>query len=186
MELVGATDDLRAPSVDPPGVIPSMSGVARPSDGRTDFDFLIGEWSVWNRRLRERLAGCTDWEEFPGTCRARRILDGLGNLDEFTLERASGRVEAVTVRLYDPGSREWSIYWAASTGHGRFDVPVVGGFDGPVGEFHSQEPFEGRHIFNRFTWTVRSADSCRWEQAYSTDGGRTWETNWVMELTRRR
>ena len=154
-------------------------------DGRADFDFLIGEWSVQNRRLRERLAGCTEWEEFPSTCRARRVLDGLGNLDEFTLEPESGRVHAMTVRLYDPASREWSIYWAASTGSGRFDVPMVGRFDGSRGEFYSQEVYAGRHVFNRFIWTVRGADSCRWEQAYSADGGRSWETNWVMEFTRR-
>jgi hypothetical protein len=153
-------------------------------DGRTDFDFLIGHWTVHNRRLRERLKGCTEWEEFQSNCRARAILGGLGNLDEFTLERASGRVEAITVRLYNPAAREWSIYWAAS-GSGRFDVAMVGRFEGPRGEFYSQEIFEGRHIFNRFIWTVRSPGSCRWEQAYSEDGGKTWETNWIMEFVRR-
>jgi hypothetical protein len=151
-------------------------------DGRSDFDFLIGDWMVHNRRLRERLKGCTEWEEFAGTCRARAILGGLGNMDEFTLERATGWVHAITVRLFSPASREWNIYWAA--GNGRFDVPMVGRFDGPRGEFFSQEIFEGRHIFNRFIWTVQSPVACRWEQAYSADGGKTWETNWVMEFAR--
>jgi len=154
-------------------------------DGRTDFDFLIGSWTVRNRRLKERLRGCVDWEEFESTCRARAILGGLGNMDEFTLERASGRVEAITVRLYNPMSREWSIYWAATTGAGRFDVPMVGRFEGRRGEFFSQEVFEGRHIFTRFIWTADTPETCHWEQAYSADGGKSWETNWTMEFTRR-
>jgi hypothetical protein len=139
---------------------------------------------VHNRRLVERLKGSTYWEEFFSTCHARPILGGLGNMDEFTLERASGRILAITVRLYDPGSGEWSIYWAASPGRGRFDVPMVGRFDGQRGEFYSQEVFEDRHIFNRFIWTVQGSAACRWEQAYSTDGGRSWETNWTMDFTR--
>ena len=153
-------------------------------DGSRDFDFLFGSWRVHNRRLVERLKGSTEWEEFPSACHARPILGGLGNMDEFILERASGRVVAITVRLYDPVSGEWSIYWAASPGRGRFDLPMVGRFDGPRGEFYSQEAFEDRHIFSRFIWTVEGADACRWEQAYSTDGGRSWETNWTMAFTR--
>jgi hypothetical protein len=153
-------------------------------DGRSDFDFLFGSWKVRNRRLRERLKGCTEWEEFESRCRARPILGGLGNMDEFVLERASGRVEAVTVRLYNPAAGEWSIYWAAGTGAGRFDVPMVGRFDGPRGEFFSHEVFEGRHILARFIWAVTSPDACRWEQSYSADGGKTWETNWTMEFSR--
>jgi hypothetical protein len=153
-------------------------------DGRADFDFLIGSWTVRNRRLAERLKGCADWEEFESTCQARAILGGLGNMDEFTMDRASGRVPAVTLRLFNPANGEWSIYWAASTGNGRLDAPMVGRFKGPRGEFFSQEVFEGRHIFNRFIWTVEAPGSCRWEQAYSADGGKTWETNWIMEFTR--
>jgi hypothetical protein len=145
---------------------------------------LFGEWSVQNRRLKERLRGCTEWETFSNTCRARRILGGLGNMDELSLDIASGRVEAVTVRLYNPATGEWSIYWAANTGKGRFDVPMVGRFEDGVGRFYAQEVFEGRHIFNRFIWTVLGADACRWEQAFSDDGGKTWETNWVMEFER--
>jgi hypothetical protein len=153
-------------------------------DGRADFDFLIGSWAVRNRRLAERLKGCADWEEFESTCQARAILGGLGNMDEFTMDRASGRVLAVTLRLFNPANGEWSIYWAASTGNGRLDVPMVGRFEGQRGEFFSQEVFEGRHVFNRFIWTVEAPGSCRWEQAYSADGGKTWETNWIMEFAR--
>jgi hypothetical protein len=161
-----------------------MTTSEHPRDGRADFDFLFGSWKVHNRRLKERLRGSTEWEEFLSACRVRPILSGLGNMDEFTIDAPAGRLEAVTVRLYNTASREWSIYWAASPGGGRFDVPMVGQFDGPRGEFYSQEVFEGRHIFNRFIWTVLSANACRWEQAFSVDGGRTWETNWIMNFTR--
>lgn len=154
------------------------------NDGSRDFDFLFGSWTVHNRRLVARLQGSTEWEEFPSTCRARPILGGLGNIDEFTLDRSSGRILATTVRLYDPVSGDWSIYWATNPGRGRFDVPMVGRFDGPRGEFYAQEVFQERHIFSRFIWTVGGPDACRWEQGYSADGGRSWETNWTMEFTR--
>jgi hypothetical protein len=161
-----------------------MTGSVPAGHGRADFDFLFGTWRVQNRRLKARLQGSAEWEEFRSTCRARPILGGSGNLDEFTIDAPSGRIEAVTVRLYSPTTGEWSIYWSASPGSGRFDVPMVGRFEGPRGEFYSQEVFQGRHIFNRFIWTVISRDACRWEQAYSDDGGRTWETNWVMYFAR--
>jgi hypothetical protein len=95
-------------------------------DGRKDFDFLIGSWKIQKRRLKDRLKGCTEWEEFQGTSEVRHILGGLGNTDELTMNRASGRVHAVTVRLYDPAAREWSIYWVASSSPGTLDVPMVG------------------------------------------------------------
>jgi hypothetical protein len=154
------------------------------TDGRRDFDFLIGTWKIQHRRLKERLKGCAEWEEFEGTGKVRSILGGLGNVDELIMHRASGKVQAITVRLYNPATREWSIYWTASSNPGRMDVPMVGKFDGPRGEFYSQEVFEGRHIFNRFIWNVDSSDSCHWEQAFSADGGKTWETNWTMKFTR--
>jgi len=153
-------------------------------DGRKDFDFLIGSWKIRHRRLKERLKGCIEWEEFEGTSEVRSIRDGLGNMDELTMNRASGRVQAVTVRLYNPATREWSIYWVASSSPGRLDVPMIGKFDGSRGKFFSQEVFEGRHIFNRFVWTVNSPNACRWEQAFSADGGKTSETNWTMEFIR--
>jgi len=163
-----------------------MTNKSGKHDGRTDFDFLIGIWNVQHRRLKERLKGCTEWEEFGGTGTVRHILGGLGNMDEFTMDRTSGRVQAVTVRLYNPVHDEWSIYWATDSRPGRMDVPMVGRFNGSQGEFFSQELFEGRHIFSRFIWTPNSAEACHWEQAFSDDGGKNWETNWTMTFTRQR
>jgi hypothetical protein len=152
-------------------------------DGRTDFDFFLCRWHVRNRRLRERLKGSTDWEEFEGTTLAHQILGGLGNLDEITLERASGRLEGMTVRLYDPRSQEWSLYWA-DTVQGSLQAPMIGSFKDGRGEFYAQEIFEGQHIFSRFIWSNITASSCRWEQAFSVNGGQSWETNWIMEFIR--
>ena len=160
-----------------------MSASETPHDGRTDFDFFTGKWKVHHRRLRERLKGSTAWEEFGGVVTNKKILRGLGNLDEVYMERETGPMEAVTLRLFDPKSGQWTIHWADSvTGH--LITPMIGEFRNGRGEFYSQEPFEGKAIFNRFIWSGLTPTSCRWEQAFSADGGVTWETNWVMEFTR--
>lgn len=155
----------------------------REQDGRADFDFLIGRWHDHHRRLRERLKGSTSWEEFEGTTVHRNILGGLSNISEHLLDRASGRLEAISLRFFDPRSQQWSIYWADSV-RGTLDTPMIGGFTQGRGEFYAQEVFEGRHIFSRFIWSDITPTSCHWEQAFSADGGKTWETNWIWELTR--
>lgn len=153
------------------------------NDGRNDFDFLIGAWRVHHRRLKERLNGCTEWEQFTGDTVARKILDGLGNLDENVLHRETGTVHAISLRVFNPVSKEWSIYWSTNL-TGTVDVPMVGGFQDGRGEFYSQELFQGRHIYDRFIWSKITANSAQWEQAFSEDGGKTWETNWIMEFER--
>jgi hypothetical protein len=160
-----------------------VAETATERDGRTDFDFLFGRWTGHNRRLRERLKGCTDWEEFEGILEVRPILNGLGNVDEVVFERESGPTRGVTLRLYNPVSRQWSIYWADSVS-GVLQDPMIGEFRDGRGEFYSQEPFEGRAIFSRFIWSVFNESSCRWEQAFSADGGKHWETNWVCDFRR--
>lgn len=152
-------------------------------DGRNDFDFLIGSWKVHHRRLKERLKDCIEWEEFEGDTVVRKILSGLGNMDENIIQRATGSVHAITLRLFNPESKEWSLYWATDV-TGTLEVPMIGDFRDGRGEFYSQEVFEGRHIFSRFIWSEIQANSCKWEQAFSIDGGKTWETNWVMTFER--
>jgi hypothetical protein len=154
-------------------------------DGRHDFDFFIGSWKISHRRLRERLKGSTDWEIFTGYSDARKILGGLGNMDEGRFEGEFGTLHAITVRLFNPTSQEWFIYWAASNRPtGEFDVPMIGKFENGVGTFYAQETHAGKHVYSRFIWTVSSADRCHWEQALSEDGGTTWETNWTMDFDR--
>ncbi len=153
------------------------------NDGRNDFDFLIGTWKVHHRRLVERLKGSTDWEEFDGDTVDRKIMDGLGNLDENILHRNTGSIHAISLRVFNPQSKEWSIHWSTNL-TGALEVPMIGGFQDGRGEFYSQEVFEDRHIYNRFIWSKIRANSCQWEQAFSMDGGKTWETNWMMEFER--
>ena len=153
------------------------------NDGRNDFDFLLGTWKVHHRILAGRLKGSTDWKDFNGDMVNGKILNGMGNLDENIIHWQTGPVHAVALRFFDPKSKEWSIYWASEL-TGTLDVPVIGGFKDGRGEFYSQEVFEGRHIYSRFIWSKITADSCQWEQAFSEDGGKTWETNWIMEFER--
>lgn len=153
-------------------------------DGRNDFDFFIGNWIGYNRRLRERLVGSNEWEEFTGHSVVRKILAGMGNFDEVTFVREAGQMEGATLRLYNPDTQEWSIYWASSAGANHLFPPMIGKFENGVGKFYAHEPYNGRHIFSRFIWTSADENNCRWEQAFSTDGGATWETNWTADFVR--
>jgi len=157
--------------------------VGRPRDGQADFDFWFGSWSVHNRKLRERLKGSDVWDEFEGTVVARPVWGGKGNADEYEADGPSGHIQAMTLRLYDPRSRQWRIHWATSD-TGTLDTPMIGSFEDGRGEFYDQEMWEGRSIYVRFIWSDITPTSCRWEQAFSPDGGKTWETNWIMEMTR--
>ncbi len=121
------------------------------NDGRHDFDFLLGTWKVHHRTLKKRLNGSTDWTEFEGDMVSRKILNGIGNIDENLIHGSTGVVQAIALRLFNPQSREWSIYWSTDQ-TGKMDVPVIGGFQNGRGEFYSQEIFEGRHIYSRFIW----------------------------------
>ena len=147
-----------------------------------DFDFWMGSWKVRNRRLRERLAGSTKWDEFEATAVARPLLGGIGNEDVFRTDFAGG-FTGMSFRFFDTAARRWSIYWADSR-KGKLEPPVVGGFDGDVGCFEGTDTFDGRPIRVRFLWSRVTTPSPRWEQAFSEDGGKTWETNWVMDMER--
>ncbi len=154
-----------------------------PHDGRTDFDFLIGRWNIHHRRLREWFKGSTDWDEFEGRAVDRYILGGAGSISEVTLQLASGHIEGMTIRLFDPKAQQWSVYWINGS-NGILTSPMIGTFKDGIGKFYAQEVIEGRHIFSRFLWSDITTTSCHWEQAFSEDGGSTWETNWIMDLSR--
>jgi hypothetical protein len=152
-------------------------------DGQHDFDFEQGAWRTRVSRLRRPLSGSTDWIAYEGTSVVRPIWDGRANLVELDVAGAAGRIEGVALRLYDPQARQWSIHYAGS-GSGRLGPPVTGAFADGRGEFHGQETFEGRAILVRFVVSDVTRDSCRFEQAFSEDGGRTWEANWIATDTR--
>ena len=151
----------------------------------TDFDFVIGDWNVCHRRLRERLSGCDEWIEFDGEMSTRPVLGGFGNIEDNRLQFPEGEFRAVALRSFDAASGQWSIWWLDGRFPGRIDVPVVGRFEDGVGTFHADDTFDGRRVRIRFTWSRRSADVLRWEQAFSDDGGARWETNWTMDFTRK-
>ena len=154
------------------------------TDGRSDFDFFFGCWDVSHRRLQKRLAGDTNWDEFTGTCEVRPLLGGLGNVDDNVIELPGGAYRAATVRTFDPATRQWSIWWIDGRNPLTIDVPVRGAFTDGVGTFLCDDVFDGRPIQVRFLWSRMMENSARWEQAFSLDGGTSWETNWVMEFAR--
>lgn len=153
------------------------------ADGRGDFDFEIGRWQVHHRRLKEQLQGSSAWEEFIGISVARKLLGGLGVIDEITNQRPSGPMHGMTVRLFNPETQQWSIYFAESI-HGTLSTPQIGGFAQGRGIFYAHELIAGKHIFSRFLWFDITPTSYKWEQAFSADGGNTWETNWIQDHIR--
>jgi hypothetical protein len=146
-----------------------------------DFDFLIGQWRVHNRRLNKRLVGDTEWAEFDATAEVRSLFDGQANIDEITFPDGT---KGLTLRLYEPARKAWSLHWTTNE-TGVLFPPVVGSFTDGRGEFYGDDSHEGQPVRVRFVWSRTDTGSPRWEQAFSVDGGHTWETNWVMDLTRR-
>lgn len=155
-------------------------------DGQHDFDPLVGTWKAKLKRLQHPLAGSTTWIEFEGTQVTRSVWGGRATLDEFHVDSAAtnAHIDGLTLRLYNPESRQWHIYWANAK-KGILDLPpVVGEFNNGRGEFYDQEYFEGRAIFVRYVWSDITATSARFEQSFSEDGGRTWEPNWISTIER--
>lgn len=154
-----------------------------PTSSENDFDFFVGKWKVRNRKLNKRLANCDDWTEFEAKNDCRKILNGRANTDSFYAEFDDKPFEAMTLRLFNPSTKLWSIYWADSNVV-VLDVPQVGYFDGKIGEFFARDIFEGQQIIVKFRWDVTDENAPVWSQAFSADEGKTWEWNWYMYFTR--
>jgi hypothetical protein len=155
-------------------------------DGAHDFDFLIGDWKAHVRRLPDRLNGSTNWVEYDGISRHKKILDSNANFEEFEVDghEKGQHIKAQTLRLYNPESHQWSIY-LVDVDNGVLSLPpVVGEFTGHRGEFYDQELYKGRAILVRYVWSDISPQSARMEQSFSADGGKSWEVNWICELSR--
>jgi hypothetical protein len=152
-------------------------------DGRHDFDFEIGTWKTHLSRLVNPLSGSTTWVEYEGTSVVRKVWNGLANLVELEAEGPAGRFQGLNLRLYNPQSRQWSLTFA-NANSGILGPPAIGEFRNGRGEFYSQETLNGRSILVRFVISNITADSCRFEQAFSDDGGKTWEVNWIAVDTR--
>ena len=147
----------------------------------SDFDFLYGDWTIVNRRLREPLTGSDEWYEFASTKKCWPLLGGVGNIDEIDFPETNSK--GMTLRLLDQQTGLWSLYWSNSE-TGVLFPPVVGRFENGRGDFYGDDTHDGRPIKAHFIWSEITATSARWEQEFSADGGTTWESNWVMELTR--
>lgn len=151
-----------------------------PGSSKNDFDFLAGKWTMDNKRLKCRLNNCKDWVEYKSSSEnLGSILEGIGNLDFYrtSYNQVNNKpYEGITLRLFNPKTRLWSLYWADSN-LGTMDPPVVGSFDGPVGTFYCKDTFDGKPILVMFKWDKTDPNNPVWSQAFSADNGVTWEMN---------
>jgi hypothetical protein len=161
----------------------ALAQQAPPRDGQHDFDFELGTWHTHLTRLDHPLTGSTTWLTCDGTSLIRPVLDGRANLVELSVKGPAGTIEGMSLRLYNPQSRQWSLNFASIRG-GTLGTPTVGEFKNGRGEFYDQEEFNSRMIFVRNIFTDIQPDSYRFEQSFSADGGKTWELNWIAVDTR--
>jgi hypothetical protein len=168
-----------APSPPPAAV----QGAPAQHDGQHDFDYLLGSWKIHLKKMVHPLTGSTEWVEYDGTTVCKKVWSGRAELEEFSVynREKNLHIEGLALRLYNPDSHQWSIYWATPKSGAIGGPPVVGEFKNGRGEFYDQEPFNGRVILTRYVWTNTTTKAPHFEQQYSDDGGKTWETNWITE-----
>src|SRR4030095_4651852 len=170
-------------------IVASLGSAAGPEqspkkrDGQHDFDFYFGSWKTHVSRLVHPLSGSKQWAEYDGTSVVTKVWNGKASLFELDVSGPAGHIEGVGLRLYNPEANQWSLNWANST-EGIINKPMIGEFKDGRGEFFDQEEFNGRMILARNGFSAITPNSSRFEQAFSSDGGKTWETNWVMTFTR--
>ena len=187
-EVNWITDQTRVPDdsmkpYDPPANSNAGTQAAGARDGQHDFDPLIGGWTFVLKVRLHPLTGSTTWVEFRGNGACHKVWNGRANLDQIALNGPNGPVEGLTLRLYNPQTREWSLYWA-NRKDGKVVVPQIGQFKDGHGEFYAQDMLDGKSIFVRFDWTNMTTNSPHFEQSFSDDGGKTWEVNWISNQTK--
>jgi hypothetical protein len=153
-------------------------------DGQHDFDFALGTWKAHLKRLEHPLTGSKTWVKFDGTFVARRVWDGRAMIEEVELDSPGGHIEGLTLRLYNPQTHQWSIYWANSKNGVMDTSPQVGQFKNGRGEFYGTDTLNGKLIYVRFVWINTNTNTPHFEQSYSDDGGKTWEVNWMTDQAR--
>lgn len=177
-----ANDDLEIPTLNFKAN-GDLDITATPASSKHDFDFFEGKWKIHNRKLSSRLNQCNDWIEFESSQEMYRVLNGIGNIDNFLATLDGQPFEGMTVRLFNPKTHLWSIYWADSN-EGRLDPPVVGSFEKNVGHFFTKDRFNEKEILVVFRWDARDKDHPVWSQAFSDNNGQTWEWNWYMYMSK--
>lgn len=159
------------------------AGTAAVRDGQHDFDPLIGRWTFRLKRRLRPLTGSNTWVDLQGSGTCARLWDGRANLDEVDLDGPSGHIQGLTLRLYDPRARQWRLYWANSK-DGNLVAPQVGEFHDGRGDFYAPDTLNGRTILVRYEWSRLATPAPHFEQAFSNDGGQSWEVNWITDQTR--
>jgi hypothetical protein len=177
--VVFSTAGARAPQDNPKPTpaAPNLSGLH-------DFDAKVGKWTAHHRRLKERLAGSHEWVDFDGTQTFWKVMDGYANVDDNVFEIPGGAAyRGVTLRAYDPKTGEWAIWWLdGRTPFSSLEPPVKGRFVNGIGTFYADDTLRGKPIRVRFIWSGITPTAAHWEQAFSPDGGKTWETNWTTDF----
>jgi len=151
--------------------------------GQKDFDFEIGTWETHLKRLKKPLSGSVNWVAYDGTTIVKKVLNGKANLVELDVKGAAGRIEGLSLRLYHPETKQWSLHFA-NIADGDLAIPAAGGFKNGRGEFFNEDTFNGQKILVRFIISKITSTSCHFEQAFSADNGKTWELNWIADDTR--
>ena len=157
---------------------PAATSPVQQPDGQHDFDFEFGDWTTHIKRLEHPLSGSTSWVEYDGSSIVRKVWGGRANLGEIDVSGPAGRIQGMSLRLYDPQTRQWFVRFANSR-DGDLGPAMVGGFKNGRGEFYNQETLNGRSIFVRFIFSEVTDKTFALEQAFSADGGKTWEANWI-------
>lgn len=161
----------------------NLNIAASEASSANDFDFLVGKWKIRNRKLKQRLQDCDEWLEFESSSEFYKTLNGFANIDHYRADLDGMPFEGMTVRLFNPNTRLWSIYWADSNAV-VLDKPVVGSFEGEIGGFFNRDVWAGKEIICRFKWNKTDLEKPIWSQAFSVDEGKTWEWNWHMHFER--
>lgn len=154
-----------------------------------DFDFLTGNWQVQNQRLKSYLNHCTEWENFSATQTVYKLPGGIGNYDDFNAPDWRPGFVGMSLRIYNPQTDLWSIYWLDNrsgglTADGQLTPPVVGRFNGLAGVFKGEDVINGQQVLVEYRWQVLNQNQASWEQAMSVDQGLSWEVNWRMAMQR--
>ena len=176
--LAGAAQE-QTPSTSRPGKSDSAH-----RDGQHDFDFYFGTWKTHVKRLVHPLTGSATWAEYDGTTVVHKVWNGRANFSELIADGPAGHLENLALRLYNPDSHQWSLNYANSRSNAVDVPPTVGEFKDGRGEFYDMEPINGKYVLVRNLWSDITTDSCRFEQAFSEDNGKTWEVNWIATNTR--
>lgn len=154
-----------------------------PTSSKDDFDFFQGKFKLKNLKLKTLFNNCNEWIEFESTQEMYKVLHGLGNIDNFIAIRNGEPFEGMTVRLFNPKTKLWSMYWADSS-RATFDPPVIGSFENNIGYFYTKDVINNQNVIVVFRWDVTDKNKPIWSQAFSNNNGKTWEWNWFMYMTK--